>query len=164
MSRPRLKLPSSPLERFLDGLALIVLVVSFTIALSAWGVLPDRFPRHFGISGPPDAWGGKGNLLFLPILNLVFFICLTVLGRYPHLYNYPWKITGENAPRQYLLARTLVGWLRVVVMTFFTYLEWLMIQITRGNMTELGKWFLPALTGVMIGSLGVYLLKARRAR
>ena len=164
MSRPHLSLPSSTLERFLDSIALLILVVSSIIALSAWKALPNHVPSHFGIWGPPDAWGGKGNFLLLPVLNLVFFICFTALCRFPHLYNYLWEITPENAPRQYRLARTLVGWLRVVVMAFFTYLEWLMIQITRGNMAELGIWFAPVMAGVFVGSLAIYFIKSHQAR
>lgn len=164
MSRPRLSLPTSLPEQFLDGIAFIILIVSISIVFSVWGLIPDRVPRHFGLSGPPDAWGGKGNLLIFPVMNLIFFIGFAVLCRFPHLFNYPWEITEENAPRQYRLARTLIRWLRLVVMAFFTYLEWLMIRITQGNSVGLGKWLAPMMAGVIIVSLGIYIVKSRQAR
>ncbi|TDA68835.1 MAG: DUF1648 domain-containing protein [Clostridia bacterium] len=47
--------------------ALVLLSVGYT-----WMVypdLPERVPTHYGASGMPDAWGGKGAVLVLPFLQ-----------------------------------------------------------------------------------------------
>jgi hypothetical protein len=56
----------------------------------------------------PDAWGGKIELLELPIVSVLLYPGLTWLARYPHKFNYPWTITKRNAKQQYRLAKSLV--------------------------------------------------------
>ena len=84
-----------------------------------WTALPPVVPTHFGITGMPDAWGSKWLELLPLALGTVLYGGLTIMGRYPHLFNYPWPITQENAPQHYQLARTLVTALKTEIMWLF---------------------------------------------
>ena len=71
--------------------------------------LPDTIPIHFNLKGTPDGYGKKLNLLITPLVSTVIYIGMTIINRYPHLFNYPVKINEKNAVEQYLLATALLG-------------------------------------------------------
>jgi len=131
--RPVLHLPRTPLEKLLE--ALTALGVIILIAMTVWGyfALPAVIPTHYGFSGAPNAYGGKGSLLTLPIVSICLAVLLTVLSRYPHLYNYPWPITAENAPRQYSLARLLLRWITLEMVWMVCGLQGLIIQSAQSH-------------------------------
>lgn len=38
--------------------------------VSVWSTIPNRIPVHFGLSGVPDSWGDKSELLALSLVGL----------------------------------------------------------------------------------------------
>jgi len=132
-SRPVLHLPRTPLQTLLE--ALTALGVIILIAMTVWGyfALPAVIPTHYGFSGAPNAYGGKGSLLPLPILSICLAVLLTVLSRYPRRYNYSWPITPENALRQYSLVRLLMRWIRLEMVWMVCGLQGLIIQSAQSH-------------------------------
>ena len=132
-SRPVLHLPRTPLQTLLE--ALTALGVIILIAMTVWGyfALPAVIPTHYGFSGAPNAYGGKGSLLTLPIVSICLAVLLTVLSRYPRRYNYSWPITPENAPRQYSLVRLLLRWIRLEMVWMVCGLQGLIIQSAQSH-------------------------------
>ena len=89
--RPVLRLPLTPLE-----VALIVLIALGLVALIvplalAWPTLPATVPSHFGLSGRPDAYSGKGSLLILPITAVVFTVFALALLPFPMSSTIPYR-------------------------------------------------------------------------
>jgi uncharacterized membrane protein len=161
--RPKIRPPLSPIE-WLLVLATFVGAI-FTIVLLAvrWPALPASVPSHFGISGQPNAYGGKGTLIFLVVLAAALAIGLSWLCRYPWTHNYPRVITEENAARQYRLARVLFRWMGLEWVALFAYMEWTIIQagLTNGG---LGLWFLPIAVATLILTFLIYFPAAARAK
>src|SRR5690606_34838390 len=108
---------------------------------------------HFDFSGRPDAWAGKGGLLAVPIVLLGLYALLTLIGRAPHLYNYPVEITPENARTQYLLARALLAELKATICVALAYLAWAAAAVARGARESLDPWFLVVMLAVVTGLL-----------
>lgn len=163
-ARPVLALPRSSFENSLEFLGAVGLLLMFAMIAQYWPSLPERIPSHFGVSGQPDAWSGKGTLLILPLLSAALYVGLTVLSRYPHVYNYMWPITPQNAATQYCLARQLIIVLKTEIVWIFAYVNWQTIQTALGRAQGLGQAFLPIFFLIIFGSLGFYLYKGFRAR
>ncbi|ACZ37661.1 DUF1648 domain-containing protein [Sphaerobacter thermophilus] len=162
--RPVLDLPRSSFEIVGELLALIGIIVTVAILLYAWPDLPDRVPTHFGVTGEPDSWGSKTSVLFPPLVMMALYAGLTILNRFPHIFNYPRVITEENAPRQYRLARTLMTWLKAELVWLFAFLEWSIVRTAQGESTGIGVVFLPVMLIVLFGTLGIYFwVSARKA-
>lgn len=133
-----------------------------TFALTA-GVLPLPAP-------PPDANGlvatyGLRAVLFI-LFGLGGSVCglLFLLSRFPRLYKYPVKITGENIELQYHIAKIAlcVGQLIVVVVTSI-----LMLRVYRQNITTQSADLWQMLINSLIAGCFVYLIyffTARRFR
>lgn len=152
------------MERFFETAAILGVIVGFGLLIRYWSVLPDLVPRHFGLDGRPDAYSGKDILLLLPIIGVIFYLGLTVLGRFPHVLNYPWKITSMNAYRQYYLARMLIVSLKAEMIWVFTYIEIIQIRTALNQAEGLGPAFIPAMLAVFFATIGIYLYLAYQAR
>jgi uncharacterized membrane protein len=164
-SRPVLHLPRTQFEKLLEALTALGIII--LIAMTVWGyfALPAVIPTHYGFSGAPNGYGGKGNLLTLPIVSICLAVLLTVLSRYPHIYNYPWPITAENAPRQYYLARLLLWWITLEMVWMLCGLQGLIIQSAQGyHAPDAILLLIPASVLVLFVTIILYIYIAARAR
>ena len=162
--RPVLQVPRSPLESVLEIFALAGLAgMVYGVAVN-WSILPEKIPSHYGVSGQPDNWSGKSTLLILPIISAVLYTGLTIFSRYPHIYNYAWPITPQNAATQYRLARQLIIVFKTAIVWLFAYINWRTIQTALERAQGLGQAFLPIFLLTIFGSLGFYLYKAFQTR
>jgi uncharacterized membrane protein len=157
-------IPLSQMEIFLEIAAAMGLVFGLIILARSWNMLPDIVPTHFGISGAPDAWGAKTSLLLLPGIGILIYLSITILGRFPGLYNYPVTITETNYMIQYYLARSLMAWLKTEIIWLFLWLNWLTIQTSLGHATGLGWAAMPIILIVTIVTIVVYFQQAFQAR
>jgi hypothetical protein len=137
--RPVLRLAPTPLERWLDLLAWLALLI--ILGLVAWGLLrlPAIIPVHYSLDGPihADASGSKWILPLFLLLALAVHALLTSFSQRPHRFSYPVVITLQNAERQYRLGLRLLAWLRLSISLLFVYLSWMFIQ---GAVSGLNSW------------------------
>jgi uncharacterized membrane protein len=155
--RPILRLAPTQGDRIAGALATTALAVLIGALIWAWPNLPARVPVHFGSSGSPDGWGPKSFLFLLPGVASIVHLSLSLLARYPHVYNYLWQITAKNAERQYLLAASMLRWLRTWILVGFTYLQCAQISVALGGSAGLGEWWAPAFVLVCLGIIVTYL-------
>jgi uncharacterized membrane protein len=161
--RPRPRLDRTTLER--DGEVLCGLLVAgcFAVAARYWPTLPARVPMHFDAAGGVDGWGPRGSVWVVPVVAAVLYGVLTLLGRIPHVYNYPWPITAENAERQYRLARRCLAAVKLVMMVSFLGIT---LAICRAAVGKAGMppWLLPGLLAALAVVIVTYVVAASRAR
>ena len=162
--QPKLKISRSQTESILEFISGGVLLFLIVLLFQNWERIPDSIPTHFGGSGRPDDWGSKYTLLLLPFILIIIYSGFTILSRYPHVCNYPWRITEENAERQYLLARTFLCWLKLEIILLFTFIEWATIQLALGYSEGLRLTFLPISLIVIFGTIGIYFWFAYKGR
>ncbi len=162
--RPVLKIPLTRFEWLMEAVALLGLTGMLVLLAYHWPTLPDRLPHHFNAAGHPDAWGPKSLLLSLPAVPGVIYLALTILQRFPHVYNYVWPITPDNARAQYLLARQLLAVIKVIEVWTFSWILWCTIRTALGAASGLGPAFLPLSLMAIFGSLAAYLVRARQLR
>jgi uncharacterized membrane protein len=162
--RPVLQIPRTPLDTLLATLAVLGIIAAFAITAWGWLTLPAVIPTHYSISGVPNAYGSKGTLLIMPIVAACLYILLTFLSRYPHVYNYPWPITHENAPRQYHLARLLLRWITLEIVWMFCAIQWLIIQSARSYSASAILLVIPVIVIVLVITIILYVRAAARAR
>jgi uncharacterized membrane protein len=164
IGRPVIDHSRTGVDWLLEIAAIMGLVGAFAILGSAWSQLPERIPLHFDITGKPDGWGNKGWLWILPMIGAVIYVGFTALVRVPHRFNYPWKITPENAQRQYRIARSLLTWLKAQITLLLAAIAWTTIRVALGKAEGIGAWFVPVLVGVLLATVVVHGAFALRAR
>jgi uncharacterized membrane protein len=162
--QPKLDIPRLQTEYLLDFLSAGVFLFSIIFLFLNWNYIPETIPTHFGITGKADTWGNKYTILLFPSILLILFTGLTILIRYPHIYNYLFPITEVNVHRQYKLARIFICMLKLELILLFTFLELITIFVATGKAEGLGIEFLPIFMIMIFGTIGTYIWQSYKAR
>lgn len=147
-----------------DLLTLLGIVTAVALVIIYWPQLPERIPHHFGPGGEPDAWGGKEVLIVGPIIALFVASVLTAVMKSPAKLNYPVKISEENAERQYRMGHTFLLIVRTEIAWIGAAVVWEMVHAAMRGTSTFGTTLLPIFFAILIGTIVVYFLLARRAR
>lgn len=159
--RPVLKLPRTCMEICLEVIAVFGLIGIIAMTVCGMLFLPGTVAMHFNLSGHPDHYGSKNTLIIFPVTVAFIYIVLTVMSFYPHTYHYSWPITVQNAPRQYLLARQCIAWIKVEIIFFLGAIEWLTIQSML--LSTANVFLLPVTVVAFVVLLTSFLLYLRMA-
>lgn len=162
--RMKVNLPYTKHELGLHVATLITLIGSVVYLAMEWSNLPTTIAIHFNGKGEPDGWGSKWITVILPAISMLLYVLFAALSRIPHRYNYPVAITEQNAARQYLLSRKLLGWIGLESVMLCCYLQWAFLQSVKDSGDGLGLWSLPIILAVFLGTVAVYLVKAFRTK
>ncbi len=100
---------------------LVLVALCWWLAASNYSILPDEIPTHFGFSGLPDGWGGKGAIFIEPAVATGILLLSLGLGllmpRIPKgMLNVPRKGRIEKLPEE--ARRRVYCWLYPSVATF----------------------------------------------
>ncbi len=161
--RPKVKPEPTSFDRKLEVLCAMMLAVTWFLAIYALTFLPETIPVHFDLKGNPDRYGSKANLVILPIISTILYVGMTIINRYPHIFNYPVKITEENALRQYANATKMIRVLKLVVLVVFFTIVFFTVRSASGA-TFQGVWFLPFFLAVVYIPLGYFIVRAYRKK
>lgn len=147
--RPKIELTLTTTDRVLEILGWGSVFAIWALTVASYGNLPDTIPTHFDGGGEADAFGGKSSLWSLPIIATLLFIAMTILNKYPHIFNYPTKITADNAPKQYANATRIIRYVKFAVVLIFGLIAFKIIQNANGKADGIGGWFLPLTMGLV---------------
>jgi uncharacterized membrane protein len=144
------------LIEILSAINLIILII-----LPCWyfAELPDTIPIHYGADGKADGYGTKYTIFLLPLIGTVIFIGLTILNRYPHLFNYPHTITADNKEKSYRTAQAMISTLKLLITLIFLYILYRTILITSESAVGLSALFVPFTFFVITAVVTYYILQ-----
>ena len=162
--KPRISVESTSTRRFLELASIAGLAFAAFLLAANWGKLPRTIPSHFGLDGLPDAYSDKSSLFLLPGVALLVYLLLSIVGKYPHTFSYAWKITAENAYRQYQLAGTMLAALKAEIVWIFDYIVLTEIKFALGRSRGLSPLFLPIMLIVIFGPICLYLYVSYKER
>jgi len=162
MTKPKINPPLRTVDIILEALAAICLIYMIVQLIVDYPAISRQVPTHFGSSGTPDAWDNKSSLLIIPVVAIVIYTSLTVLNRYPYIFNYPVPITEKNAIKQYQLAKSLLIALKFTTAGLVLYIQLQTIRVAQEIQSGLGTYFLII---IIIGSfipIVIYLIIAAK--
>lgn len=130
--------------------SLLVIIISFGLAWYFYPRLPDMIVSHWGITGEPDDYMGKGfGLFFVPVLIIIFTGLFYLIPKID-----PLKKNIESF-------RKYFDWFIIIFELFFLYLYILTIVFNLGYKFNMLIWLMPAFV-VLFYYVGVILGKAKR--
>jgi uncharacterized membrane protein len=162
--RPKLKLPLSRGDILLEMLAFSLLLISWLLAIYGLITLPDSIPVHFDMTGSVTRYGGKFNILITPLITTALFIGMSILNKYPHIFNYPYPISTENAEKQYRAASRLIRWLKFLMVALFLFIDVVIIQAARHSTNIIPSWLFFFVLLLSFAPIAIYLISARSSR
>jgi len=160
--RPKIKLELTGTDKIIELFGWFSVLVIWVYTMVNFSKLPDTIPTHFNAMGEADDFGGKASILALPIIATIVFVGISILSRFPHIFNYPINITKENAQRQYTIATRLMRYVNLIVVLIIGYITFTSIQSAKGQTGGLGAWFLPVSLGVVFIPIIYYIVVSRK--
>jgi uncharacterized membrane protein len=142
------------------------------LALQVWGYcrdaygpnrLPDVIPVHFDAAGHPNGWDSPTSFIILPILSLGLFLLLTVIARFPSIFNYPAELTEANRDRLQSLTIDLLAWMKLELVCIFAATQWMCLHLARHPEPESFSVILIVPIGMLFATIAWYIVALLRA-
>lgn len=129
----------------LELLSLLGLAALIGLIAVNWSTLPEELPMHFGITGKPDRYGGRWQLLILPVVAIAAFVGMSI-GAGTHAW-----LAGEavNKPVE---AFVLV-WTKAVMMAMLCYCVWTIIRVARKQAEGMNMFVMFGIVGLMLAPI-----------
>jgi len=158
--RPKIKLELTSTDKLFELLGWISILAIWVMTTINYPNLPDTIPIHYNATGQADSFGGKVNILTLPLIATILYIGMTILNKFPEIFNYPVNITSDNAKRQYTNATRMIRYLKFIVVVVFGLISLQTIRNVNGQTKGLGVWFLPLTLGMIFIPLIYFVVKS----
>ena len=136
------------------------MLVGITIYLIImWGSIPDQIPGHFNASGEVTRWDSKSTLVVMPVIAFVMFVGMTILERFPRIWNTGVRVTQENMHRIYRVLKSMLNTMKLVVTALL-----ITISLIQSLTQTLPIWFLPVFLVLIFGTIIFYIVRLVMAR
>lgn len=162
--RPKIKPEIDSIDKMVELAGLLMVLGLWGFTFLNYPDLPATIPTHFNAKGVADGFGAKSTVFALPVVATIFYVGMTILNLFPHIFNYPVKITPENALRQYGHATKLVRWMKLGLILVFFAIVVQTVQTATGKAGGLGGWFLPLSFGFLFVPLVIFIIRMYQDR
>jgi uncharacterized membrane protein len=162
--RPKIKVPLKIIDIVLEVVCIALLLGVCLYIILSWPVIPSVVATHFNISGQADAYGNKSSVLFLLPFIIILYAGLTILQKFPHIYNYAVEITEKNAEVQYIYAVRMIRTIKFVMLACFSFIEFQTVRSALSGKNSLGIWFLPIFLICLFTTIGFYVRKSLKSK
>ncbi len=160
MNRPKIKIELDSTDKAISAVGFLAAITLILLPIYYYDSLPEIIPRHFGLDGKPDSFGGRELLWILPAVGLVLYLGLLILNKYPHIFNYLIEITEKNAKRQYTIATKMMRTLNTLIVCLIAYIIFATINTALGNQNGLGVYYTPLFLVLIFGNIGYYIFQS----
>lgn len=109
-------------DTLLEACSFLMVIGAAIVLWKEYGRIADEVAVHYNIWGEPDVYGNKSTLIVLLIINSVTYLLLTVLNRYPHLFNFPVKVTEYNRDVLFFYGKRMIRVLKCQMVFVFSFL------------------------------------------
>ena len=130
-----------------------LLLAATVFVIIKWQTMPDQIPTHYNFAGKPDAYGGKGFIIFEAVTAWFLYIMITVLGKFPNRWNIPFKITPQNRAKMYSITK---GMLEIV--NLLTVLIFIVIMVSSAMAVSLPSWLIMLIVAILFAVIAAAML------
>ncbi|MEM9363927.1 MAG: DUF1648 domain-containing protein [Bacteroidota bacterium] len=104
--------------------------------------LPETIPTHFNINGEADGFGSKNTIWFVLVINIFMYALLAFLANKmkPWSFNYPTKITVNNAPQVYAMSIRMIVLLNFGIALIFLVISVMIITTANQDPSRMATW------------------------
>lgn len=154
-----MKIRRCKFDIFIEICCLLCLFGTLIYLIAIWEHIPGEIPGHYNAMGEIDRITSKESLLVIPIITWIMYIGLTVVEKFPQIWNTGVTVTEENMEKVYRILKSMLGTFKLSMVAKFTYLT-----IYSAMAKPLSIWFLPISLIIMFGLLTFFIIKLVKAK
>lgn len=129
----------------LELLSLLGLAALIGLIAVNWSTLPEEVPMHFGITGKPDRYGRRWQMLILPVAAIAAFVGMSI-GAGTHAW-----LAGEAVKKPF--EGFVLVWTKAVMMAMLCYCVWIIIRVGRKQAEGMNMIVMFGLIGLMLAPI-----------
>ena len=115
----KIKIELNRTDKLFEILGYLALALIWLLTIYSYYYLLETIPNHFDINGNIEAYGSKTSIFIVPFISTFLFVGLTILNRFPQIFNYPTEITDQNRSIQYSNATRLIRLIKLSITLIF---------------------------------------------
>lgn len=119
----------------IEILCALVLVCGILFIVFYYAKIPTIIPIHYSLSDQPDAYGSKSNVWFIVAIEVITYVGMSFLQKYPHKFNYPVQVTESNKERLFMLGVRIILLMKLCIVVLYTYIIFNMTGIIAMDLT-----------------------------
>jgi hypothetical protein len=155
--RPAASLKMTRLEIVVEAGALAGIAANLILFAYYWPKLPDAAAGTASIGLNRSAM-----FTFVTLMPLIIYFGTTIMGLFPRWFNYPVKITPENAASEYRIAANMLRAVKAEVIVCMLIIEWVFINIGMGEDMSLSPPFLILFVGLLAMTILFFIYEMHR--
>lgn len=124
-----------------------------------WKDIPDMIPGHYNIAGEIDKYSSKNSIWIILVVQILLFTMMSVLERFPNIWNTGVKITDKNREVVYTTLRNMQTYLKMMIMLYFSYMTFQSIAGERLNSISVFVFLI-----LVFGGMAIFLAKIFKSR
>ena len=141
----------------LISLLSVVGIVLYVIIM--WKNIPDMIPGHYNIAGEIDKYSSKNSIWIILVVQILLFTMMSVLERFPNIWNTGVKTTDKNREVVYTTLRNMQTYLKMMIMLYFSYMTFQSIAGERLNSISVFVFLI-----LVFGGMAIFLAKIFKSR
>ncbi|MFD1631900.1 DUF1648 domain-containing protein [Pseudopedobacter beijingensis] len=165
IDQPKIIIARNGKDKVIGLLCLLLVLFMWIIILVNLKTIPDNVPVHYNYQGKADLYSSKNAVFLIPVLGTLLYVGISILNHFPHKFNYPVKITKENAKTQYTIAVRMLSYVKLILLTLFAVIAYKTTLLTTesGHQTDsIGRWFLPVVLLILAFVVGIFVMKSKK--
>ena len=135
----------TPLVLACVTIAVAAVLTNFVMVAMRWSDLPERVPRHYGLTGKPNHWSPKGVIWVYPAISLAMLVAMagSLMTGATELDNEALRAQFEQNLRPMSIMAAYLAVL-MLVLTIRTF------AVAEKRAEGLGRLFIPAMLASVV--------------
>lgn len=154
-----MKIKNNKYDDIVNITCLLCLIVCSLILYIIWDKIPSQIPGHYNAAGEIDKISDKSSLILTLFFGWLLFTALSVLEKFPQIWNTGVEITEQNKDKVYRILKNMIVATKLLTSIVFCLLT--LAPITGKN---LPAFFLPLYIFLMFGLLAAFIFQLFKAK
>ena len=159
MKRPKIKLLKNKTDIIIEIIGQVLLFSLWAIVITNYVYMSNTIPTHYGAGLKADHYGHKSNTFILIGVLTIIYIGMSILERFPHVYNYPVKITDKNYEKLYVLGVRMIKIIKIIIVLIMGYGVLNMVRSIYTNTETISPYYIAFSISGLIFTCIYFMLK-----
>ena len=164
MNKWLIKIDYKKVNMIMDVLSALSIIGMIVCTFFLWQNSPDSVAMHYNFKGEVDSYGSKSSMLILLFIDVICYVGIALLSKYPEVYNYCVELNEKNRQKQFLMAQTFMKAINAEITVIFFYIQLHALIGMNTGRQNLSVGFMPLFLIILFGTIGLYIWKSRKSK